>query len=989
MQIPQTPEDVEKLDLMVRLKQYADGASSWFEGNPGTRDRHACQSLYTKICDFVRKAVAPLLDQINTREMEHFTMHDRVHALKVAHLMWHILLPERRQRLTPPEIGMLVLAAHLHDLGMIIPPREREEWLGDNSDLWKRLESDESTRKRFRQLQKRSTDTSISETERARLLRQLAQCEEALLCEHVRERHATRERYHEVLGVLRKFSHENPNIPDPMSVLSFQDDTFQDQITDICVSHNQDADVFSHFERGEYRFRTRHPFGNADADLLMIAAALRLADILDFDRERTPPALFQYLMPGPLAPEGDRSVLEWSKHMAISKWHIEKEEIIYDGNCDSHIVHHAIVQFCREIAAEIEKTRRAFEQRGHDWPFQLPRVVKAEIHAKDYVYMPYRFELDDQRIYELLMGGAIYQNPLVAVRELIQNAVDACQYLDALSQLGEAKSEEGISRPPDFNNRIFVTYVEPENAFAQPRLIVKDRGLGMNQYILETYFLRVGQSIYRSQEFNRHRTELREHDLDFAPVSEFGIGFLSCFLLADRVEVETAMAEPWKGDIRKHTLIIDGPTRLIRYAVDKNDGTERLKGTAVTLYLARGGKHNPLDPPSWSEIKDYITEICEELPYDIKLKHDATEDGVIPRDEKPLSLRGSRDNLFRVEVRDNAVGIKGEVYLERSGRRANETNWSRSTLIRGGLKIGDVPGIPHRGVDARVRMTWKNRPLRRYMPPNLARTGPAEIGRLRKAIARCWIRYLLDKRDSIPMDYAVVAYRPELSDLDWLSKSEDDHGPYDGYAVYSLARKGWAAVLGIGLDRLEDWEHGRGSALKYDDGFFLHDLFLGLLLPRISKQEIDGNGNLLVKPLPQGWRDMLQGCDYISAPRPWPEFAAFAGQHERWLAVLNPPRSRFNEIYREIVRKAFQSGEMPELLDTLDRVLRFKQYQECLGWTHRHSRLWCRAKDQFSHLAIGETGQFPGYSIRDLREPGGDCAQPPAADGPLDSSDVL
>ena len=67
MQIPQTPEDVEKLDLMVRLKQYADGASSRFEGNPGTRDRHACQSLYTKICDFVRMAVAPLLDQINTR----------------------------------------------------------------------------------------------------------------------------------------------------------------------------------------------------------------------------------------------------------------------------------------------------------------------------------------------------------------------------------------------------------------------------------------------------------------------------------------------------------------------------------------------------------------------------------------------------------------------------------------------------------------------------------------------------------------------------------------------------------------------------------------------------------------------------------------------------------------------------------------------------------------------------------------------------------
>src|ERR1035441_10289743 len=56
MQIPQTPEDVEKLDLMVRLKQYADGASSWFEGNPGTRDRDFREVLQLKDVDAVTVA---------------------------------------------------------------------------------------------------------------------------------------------------------------------------------------------------------------------------------------------------------------------------------------------------------------------------------------------------------------------------------------------------------------------------------------------------------------------------------------------------------------------------------------------------------------------------------------------------------------------------------------------------------------------------------------------------------------------------------------------------------------------------------------------------------------------------------------------------------------------------------------------------------------------------------------------------------------------
>ena len=183
--------------------------------------------------------------------------------------------------------------------------------------------------------------------------------------------------------------------------------------------------------------------------------------------------------------------------------------------------------------------------------------------------------LSVDRVYQLLMGGAIYDNPLMAVRELVQNAVDACSYRDALTQV----QEPGFQ--PDTKNRITITYEEPTDKQPYPILRVADTGTGMDKWAIERWFLKVGRSFYNSTEFNRSRIELRKQNVDFAPVSEFGIGFLSCFLLADRVEVETAMWESMRGDIRKRHLEIDGPTRLIRIRETANEGLKRFKGTSI------------------------------------------------------------------------------------------------------------------------------------------------------------------------------------------------------------------------------------------------------------------------------------------------------------------------------------------------------------------------------------------------------------------------
>ena len=137
MQLPETPAFLRDLDLMKRLVAYQNGDATWYENERelGPKERAACQHLNANLTNFVEKCLHPLMDRVTAREMQGFTMHDRYHGLKVAHLMWHVLLPARRATLSPGEIGLLVTAAHLHDLGMGLSESERIERLSPSSSL--------------------------------------------------------------------------------------------------------------------------------------------------------------------------------------------------------------------------------------------------------------------------------------------------------------------------------------------------------------------------------------------------------------------------------------------------------------------------------------------------------------------------------------------------------------------------------------------------------------------------------------------------------------------------------------------------------------------------------------------------------------------------------------------------------------------------------------------------------------------------------------
>lgn len=114
------------------------------------------------------------------------------------------------------------------------------------------------------------------------------------------------------------------------------------------------------------------------------------------------------------------------------------------------------------------------------------------------------------------MGIALYSEPILFLRELLQNAVDTCRHRRALY----AKQPDLGAYSPSVEVKIV------KNEYGEI-LQVLDNGMGMDAAIIRTFFAKVGRSYYKSGQFLEDRTKL---DLDFHPVSQFGIGVLSVFM---------------------------------------------------------------------------------------------------------------------------------------------------------------------------------------------------------------------------------------------------------------------------------------------------------------------------------------------------------------------------------------------------------------------------------------------------------------------------
>ncbi|MFF1794528.1 hypothetical protein ACFVXQ_09925 [Kitasatospora sp. NPDC058263] len=208
-----------------------------------------------------------------------------------------------------------------------------------------------------------------------------------------------------------------------------------------------------------------------------------------------------------------------------------------------------------------------------------------------------RFRLADDRIQELLMGEQLYGDPALAIRELYQNALDACRYREARTtylharhaHLREWSGQIGFSQGIDAQGR---AYIE-----------CQDNGIGMGERELREVFSHAGMRFADLPEFVDEQAAWRANGIEFNSNSRFGIGVLSYFMIADDISVTTCRLDPDGHPGQRLQVDIAGPGSLF-YIRDLGRGYDA--GTTVRLYL-----RNPDTAPSCTDLLRRLLWISE------------------------------------------------------------------------------------------------------------------------------------------------------------------------------------------------------------------------------------------------------------------------------------------------------------------------------------------------------------------------------------------
>lgn len=171
-----------------------------------------------------------------------------------------------------------------------------------------------------------------------------------------------------------------------------------------------------------------------------------------------------------------------------------------------------------------------------------------------------------------LLSHSLYQNREITIRELVSNASDALDKYRYLSLTQGGKKSAAKEGAAD-DLRISIEPNKEEHV-----LVIRDNGIGMTRDELVANLGTIARS--GSLEFLKNLRESDPSDAAVNLIGQFGVGFYSAFMLADRVEVRTRSDQDDNGWVWESTG--DG-----NYSIA--EVTEPLeRGTQIRLHLKSG-----------------------------------------------------------------------------------------------------------------------------------------------------------------------------------------------------------------------------------------------------------------------------------------------------------------------------------------------------------------------------------------------------------------
>ncbi len=146
-----------------------------------------------------------------------------------------------------------------------------------------------------------------------------------------------------------------------------------------------------------------------------------------------------------------------------------------------------------------------------------------------------RFQIAEEKVRELLMGKQLYGEPNLAIRELYQNALDACRWRQTRQEYRSKK----FGGPTHWTG--LIRFTQGADEAGRPYIECADNGVGMDLRTLKHVFANAGERFVYGQEFRAEQVAWSELDppLRLISNSQFGVGVFSYFMLADEVTVTT------------------------------------------------------------------------------------------------------------------------------------------------------------------------------------------------------------------------------------------------------------------------------------------------------------------------------------------------------------------------------------------------------------------------------------------------------------------
>ena len=159
------------------------------------------------------------------------------------------------------------------------------------------------------------------------------------------------------------------------------------------------------------------------------------------------------------------------------------------------------------------------------------------------------------------MIHSLYSHPEIFLRELVSNASDAADKLrfEALHNSTLLESDPNLDIRIDFDKEART-------------ITIADNGIGMNRDDVIAHLGTIAKS--GTADFLKNMTGDQQKDSQL--IGQFGVGFYSAFIVADKVTVETRKADSDEGVC----WVSDGSGEFTVEAIEKEK-----RGTSITLHL--------------------------------------------------------------------------------------------------------------------------------------------------------------------------------------------------------------------------------------------------------------------------------------------------------------------------------------------------------------------------------------------------------------------